>query len=100
VLSPVDLRLPSGSASIEARSGLSLSVYARRTPSFTSCSRLIFVSQRTSMPTLMKAMAMPVSWQIGRWPSAAMRELMRICAIASFAAGDCSFWYASQRWSM
>ena len=30
---------------------------------------------------------MPVSWQIGRWPSAHMRELVRICAIASFAAG-------------
>ena len=34
-------------------------------------------------------MTMPVSWQIGRCPSAHMRELMRICAIASFAAGDC-----------
>jgi hypothetical protein len=33
---------------------------------------------------------MPVSWQIGRWPSAHMRELIRICAIASFAAGDSS----------
>ena len=31
---------------------------------------------------------MPVSWQIGRWPSAHMRELIRIWAIASFAAGD------------
>jgi len=39
------------------------------------------------MPTLRKTTAMPVSWQIGRWPSAAMRELVRICAIASFAAG-------------
>jgi hypothetical protein len=38
----------------------------------------------------MKAIEMPVSWQMGRWPSAAMRELMRICAIASFAAGDSS----------
>jgi hypothetical protein len=33
---------------------------------------------------------MPVSWQIGRWPSAHMRELIRICAIASLAAGDSS----------
>jgi hypothetical protein len=92
VLSPVLFRLPSGSASIEARSGLSLSVYARRTPSFTSSASDSFVSQRTSMPTRMKAIAMPVSWQIGRWPSAAMRELMRICAIASLAAGDSSRW--------
>jgi hypothetical protein len=74
VLSPVLFLLPSGSASIEARSGLSLSVKARRTPSFTSSSSDFFVAQRTSMPTLMKAMAMPVSWQIGRWPSAAMRD--------------------------
>ena len=29
---------------------------------------------------------MPVSWQIGRRPSAHMRELVRICAMASFAA--------------
>ncbi len=29
----------------------------------------------TFMPTLMKTMPMPVSWQIGRWPSAAMRRV-------------------------
>ena len=34
----------------------------------------------------MKMVTMPVSWQMGRWPSAHMRELMRICAIASLAA--------------
>ena len=33
---------------------------------------------------------MPVSWQSGRCPSAHMREFVRICAIASFAAGLCS----------
>jgi len=31
-----------------------------------------------------------VSWQIGRRPSAHIRELIRICAIASLAAGDSS----------
>ncbi len=44
----------------------------------------------TSMPTFTNATTMPVSWQIGRCPSAHIRELVRICAIASFAAGDCS----------
>jgi hypothetical protein len=39
------------------------------------------------MPTLRNTTAMPVSWQIGRWPSAHMRELMRIWAMASLAAG-------------
>ena len=47
-------------------------------------------SKRTSMPSLTKAFTMPVSWQMGRWPSAHMRLLMRICAMASRAAGDCS----------
>jgi len=42
------------------------------------------------MPTFRNTTTTPVSWQIGRWPSAHMRELTRICAIASFAAGDCS----------
>jgi hypothetical protein len=52
------------------------------------------------MPTLMKAIAMPVSWQIGRWPSAAMRELTEDLRHRVLGAGDSSFWYASQRWSM
>ena len=30
-------------------------------------------------------MTMPVSWQIGRWPSAHIRELIKICAMASLA---------------
>ena len=47
-------------------------------------------SQRTSMPIFRNTLMMPVSWQIGRWPSAHMRELVRICAIASLAAGLCS----------
>ncbi len=47
-------------------------------------------SQRTFMPTLANTMTMPVSWQIGRRPSAHMREFVRICAMASRAAGDCS----------
>ena len=47
-------------------------------------------SKRTSMPTLTKTLTMPVSWQMGRWPSAHMRLLMRICAMASLAAWDCS----------
>ena len=47
-------------------------------------------SHRTPIPTLTNATTMPVSWQIGRCPSAHIREFVRICAIASFAAGDCS----------
>ncbi len=90
VLSLVFTRLPSGSASTEPRRGLSRLVYARRTPSLTICSTVIEASQRAFMPTRTNAMPMPVSWQIGRWPSADMRELMMICAIASLAAGDCS----------
>ena len=46
--------------------------------------------QVTFMPTSRNTVTMPVSWQIGRWPSAHMRELIRIWAIASLAAGDCS----------
>lgn len=39
----------------------------------------------------------PVSWHIGRWPSAAIREFIGICSIASLAAGDCSISYARAR---
>ena len=46
--------------------------------------------QRTSMPIFRNTLTMPVSWQMGRCPSAHMREFVRICAIASFAAGPCS----------
>ena len=52
------------------------------------------------MPTRTNAVTMPVSWQIGRWPSAHMRELTRICAIASFAAFDSSRSYAAWTASM
>ncbi len=69
-----------------------MSVYARRMPSLTISASGIVASQRTSIPTRTNAMPIPVSWHIGRWPSALMRELIRICAIASFAAGDCSRW--------
>jgi len=48
---------------------------------------MVASGQVTCMPTLMKTMPIPVSWQIGRWPSAAMRELVRIWAMASLAAG-------------
>ncbi len=95
VLSFVLTRLPSGSASTEPRSLLSGFVYARRTPSLTISSSESFACQRTSMPTRTNAMPIPVSWHIGRWPSALMRELIRICAIASLAAGEASRWYAS-----
>jgi hypothetical protein len=56
---------------------------------------MVTPSHFTSIPTLTNAHTMPVSWQIGRCPSAHMRELVRICAIASFAAGDSSARYAS-----
>ena len=91
MLSRVFLRAPAGSATIDARRVLSGSRYARRTPSFTmSVIDIVASSQRTSMPILTKATTMPVSWHIGRCPSADMRELVSICAIASFAAGDSS----------
>ena len=51
---------------------------------------MVASSQRTPMPISRKIVTMPVSWQIGRWPSAHMRELVRICAIASLAAVLCS----------
>jgi hypothetical protein len=54
-------------------------------------------SKRTSMPTFRNAVTIPVSWQMGRCPSAHMRLLIRICAIASFAAGDSSRSYALAR---
>jgi len=47
-------------------------------------------SQRTSMPIFRKTLTMPVSWQMGRLPSAHMRLFVRICAMASLAAGLCS----------
>jgi hypothetical protein len=46
--------------------------------------------ERTSMPIFRNTLTMPVSWQIGRWPSAHILLLVRICAIASLAAGLCS----------
>jgi hypothetical protein len=91
VLSLVLRRLPAGSSRIDARSRLSGWLYARRTPSSTmSATDIVAPSQRTSIPTRTNATTMPVSWQIGRLPSAHRRELVRICAIASFAAGLCS----------
>ena len=42
------------------------------------------------MPIFRKTLTIPVSWQIGRRPSAHILELVRIWAIASFAAGPCS----------
>ncbi len=42
------------------------------------------------MPTRQKTVTIPVSCQIGRCPSAHMRALIRICAIASRAACDSS----------
>jgi len=58
---------------------------------------MVASSQRTFMPTFRNTVTMPVSWHSGRWPSAAMRELIRICAMASFAAGDSSRSYAAAR---
>ena len=89
-LSWVFLRANNGSSTTDARSRLSGWLYARRTPSLTMSARLRFASQRTFMPTLRNRLTMPVSWQIGRLPSAHMREFVRICAIASLAAGLCS----------
>ena len=42
------------------------------------------------MPTFKNAMTMPVSWQMGRLPSAHSRELASTCASAALAAGDSS----------
>ena len=90
VLSPVLARLPSGSPSTELRSTFSEKAKPRRTPSFTMSSTLMSLAHDTSMPTSRKTMTMPVSWQIGRLPSAHMRELTSTCAKAAFAAGDSS----------
>ena len=95
VLSPVFLRVNAGSARMLGRSVLSRSFQARRTPASTICCMVIMPcpadgSHWTVMPTLTKAVTMPVSWQMGRWPSKHMRELMRICAMASLAGRDCS----------
>ena len=46
------------------------------------------------MPTSRKTMTMPVSWQMGRLPSAHMRELTSTWRSAALAAGDSSFSYA------
>ena len=88
VLSFVFLRLERTSVSTDARSLFSGSRYARRTPSFTASSSESAKSKRTPMPTFRNTLTMPVSWQIGRCPSAHILELVRICAMASFAAGE------------
>ena len=95
VLSPVFLRVKAGSARMLGRRRLSGLSHASRVPWSIICWRDIMPwvadgSHWTSMPTLTNAVTMPVSWQMGRWPSAHMRELMRICAMASLAACDCS----------
>ena len=90
VLSRVLRRVNAGSAKIEARNLFSGWLYARRTPSSTTSCRLFVDSRRQSCPHLMKTFTIPVSWQIGRCPSAHIRLLVRICAIASLAAGPCS----------
>ena len=95
VLSRVFLRENAGSARTEGRRTLSGLSQASRTPWSIICCMVIMPcaaegAHATSMPTLTNAVTMPVSWQMGRWPSAHMRELMRICAMASLAAGDCS----------
>jgi hypothetical protein len=55
-----------------------------------SATGIVTPSHFTSMPTFTNATTIPVSWQIGRCPSAHIRELVRIWAMASFAAGDFS----------
>src|SRR6185312_4036078 len=68
VLSLVFLRPKSDSSSTEARSLLSGSRYAWRTPSLTTSSSDSEKSKRTPMPILRNTLTMPVSWQIGRCP--------------------------------
>jgi hypothetical protein len=99
-LSPVLRRPKSGSETTEARNGLRSSRQARRTPSSTISWSERFETMRAPSPTFMKICAVPVSWQIGRRPKAAMRELTRICAIASRAAGLSSRRQASARFWM
>ena len=67
VLSRVLTRVDAGSRTIDARSVLSGSRYARRTPASTMSATLIVApAKRASMPTRTNATTMPVSWQIGR----------------------------------
>jgi hypothetical protein len=49
-------------------------------------------SKRTSMPIFRNTLTMPVSWHMGRRPSAHILLLVRICAMASLAAGAASRW--------
>ena len=86
VLSPVFWRPNSGSATIEARNGLASTFHASCTARSHSVCSECFVSSRAPTPILTKTLTTPVSWQSGRRPIAAMRELARICAIALRAA--------------
>ncbi len=74
VLSFVFLRVKAGSARTEARRMLSGFSQASRTPWSIISWRVIMPclalgSHWTCMPTFTKAVTMPVSWQMGRWPS-------------------------------
>ena len=80
-----------GSSTIDARSGLSLLVYACLTPSLIISSNDISASHSTSIPTSTNTLTMPVSWHIGRLPKADNFELIKICAIAFFAESLVSF---------
>ena len=91
VLSLVLMRFPAGSFKTEARNLFSTLLYARRTPSLTMSVTLIVASHLTFMPIFKNTTAIPVSWQIGRLPSAHIRLFVKICAIASLAAGLSSF---------
>ena len=99
MLSPVFSRLNSGSRTTEARSGFRSVAQARRTASSTTSWSGRSVRMRAPTPTFRNTCAVPVSWQIGRRPKAAMRELARIWPIASRAAGLSSARHAAARFA-
>lgn len=83
-----------------ARKGLRSVCQARRTASSATSCKERLNKKPAPRPTRMNTCAVPVSWHMGRRPSAAMRELTRIRPIASRAAVLRSLRQASARLAM
>ena len=88
VVAGVDLRANTGSTTIEARSGFASTIQA---PPHGRVDEIVLQrapcgEPRADAEACTKTLTTPVSWQIGLCPIAAMRELMRICAMAFLAA--------------
>ncbi len=97
VLSPVFSRANNGSDTSVARSGLLSVSQARRTASSAIAWSERRDAMRAPIPSFTKIVATPVSWHNGLRPKAAMREFVRICPMASRAAGLSSRSHAALR---